>query len=72
MKDLNSGVVTPKLELSSRSSLGENSPFEQAFQELLEDISLDVERANVVIPLDNTGALKTRWNKSVKQYGNSN
>lgn len=59
MKDLNNGVATPKLELSSASILWETSPFAYAFQEPLEETSLGDAAIDVLAtPLDdNAGAL---------------
>lgn len=39
MIDLNNGAATPKLRLSSSSGFGDLSPFEYAFQGLLDDVS---------------------------------
>lgn len=39
MMDFNNGVATPKLRVSSSSGFGDLSPFEYAFQGLLDDAS---------------------------------
>lgn len=62
MIDLNNGAATPKLRLSSSSGFGDLSPFEYAFQGLLDDVSsADIWTADLCAPLeDKAGALKRK------------